>query len=151
MDFLLQTLISCHLICKFALKVIDFIPKHFSVGIESSLEVDGPFLIFARLHGSAVNLFFLIRNLLTLDLLLFYPLLLIGFKNDKLIRSTLQHFLCLCEIFSECGVLERKLIDFHFHRFVLRGSHVTLFISFKDIHLSLQLIILLVEEIDLIL
>lgn len=150
-DFLLQTLICCHLICKLALQVIDFILKHFTICIESSLKVDGPLLIFAGLHGSTVYFFFLMGNLLTLDLFLFYPLLLICLKNDKLILSTLQHFLGLGEILSEGGILERKLIDLHFHGVILRRSHVTLFISFKDIDLSLQLIVLLVEEIDLIL
>ena len=151
MNFLLKALIRCHLIRELALKVIDFILKHFSVRIECSFKVDGSFLVFARLHSSSVNLYFLTRNLFFLFKFLFYPLLLISFENDKLILSLLQHFLCLCEILSQCGVLERKLIDFHFHGFILGGSHVAVFISFKDIDLSLQFVILLVKEIDLIL
>jgi hypothetical protein len=108
-------------------------------------------LVFAGLHSSTVYLYFLIRNLFLLDLFLFYPLLLICFENDKLILSLPQHFLCLSEVFSEGGVLERELIYFHFHGVILGRSHVTLFVSFKDVDLSLQLVILLVEEIDLIL
>ena len=150
-DLLLKTLIIGHLSRKPSLQVIDFISEHFSVCIESSFKINGTFLVFAGLHGSSVNLLLLILNLFFLNHFLFYPLLLTLFENIKLVLSLFQNFLRLSEVLSECGILERKFINFHFHGIILCGSHVTIFISLKDIDLSLELVILLVEEINLIL
>ena len=150
-DFLLQTLVGRHLIRQFALEVVDFVSQHLAVCVEGGLEVDGTLLVLARLHGGAVDLLFLVGDLFFLESFLFYPLLLGGLEGHKLVPSFLDDFLGLGKVFSESGVLEGKLVDFHFHGVVLGGSHVALFVSLEDVDLSLQLVVLLVEEVHLIL
>ena len=104
----------------------------------------------SRGHSCAFKLFFLKLNLfggfsLGVDNFFFFL-----FSCHELILSNSKELSSLGKVLSQSLVLESKVIQLPFHVLVLSFCHVTIFIAFEDIALSLELVIFLVQEINLI-
>lgn len=72
------------------------------------------------------------------------------FHLDKLVLSLSQKLGALLEVLLKGGVFELEFIHILFHRLELDLSHVSIAISFEDINLTLQLVVLTVQEVHLV-
>lgn len=151
MDFLFQRLDLFDLVRQFSFQVIDFGLKHLSVRVESRLHGKSLFMSISGRHSGTLELLFL--NLYLFDGLSLNhdSFLFLLLSCHELVLSDSEEFGCLSEVLSESLVLESEVIQFPLHVLVLGLSHVSILITLQNIALSLQLIILFVQKVDLVL
>jgi hypothetical protein len=68
----------------------------------------------------------------------------------KLILCLLQKLGGLFIVLLQSGILEHKLIDVLLHTFILSKSKVPIGVSLQDFHLSLELVVFLIKEVNLV-
>jgi hypothetical protein len=93
------------------------------------------------LGAEALQVSLLLLELLLGSLLVSNSLFLFGELKIEILLHKTQLFPAFFIVFSKSGILERKLIDFLLHAFVLGYGHVSIAISFEDIGLSLKLVV----------